>query len=76
MDERWKGDLMKKLQGSPAKPDPNREQLMIPMRVRFDPPQVGKPDPTMQLRKKPQMRRMMITESRFQKYGYTEGCEG
>ena len=52
-DERWKGDLIKKLQGTPARPDPNRVQLMIPIRVRFDPPQVGVPDPTMQPRKEP-----------------------
>ena len=74
MDERWKGDLVKKLQGPPARPDPNRGHLMI--RVRFDPPQVGEPDPTMQPRKEPQTRRMKITESMLQKFGYTEGCEG
>ena len=55
---------------------PNRGQLMIPIRVRFDPPQVGEPDPTMQSRKEPLMRRMKITESMLQKYGYTEGCVG
>ena len=49
---------------------------MIPIRVRFDPPRVGEPDPTMQPRKEPQMRRMKITEIMLQKYGYTEGCEG
>ena len=62
-DERWKGDLIKKLQGTLTRPDPNRWQLMIPIRVRFDPPQVGEPDQTMQPRKEPQMRRMKITES-------------
>ena len=56
--------------------EPNRGELMIPLRVRFDPPQVGEPDPTMQPGKEPQMRRMEITESMLQKYGYTEGCEG
>ena len=25
-DERWKGDFIKKLHGTPARPDPNREQ--------------------------------------------------
>ena len=75
-DERWKGDLIKKPQGTPARPDPSWVQLMVPIRVRFDPPQVGEPDPTMQPRKEPQMRRMKITESMLQKYGYTEGCEG
>ena len=45
---------------------------MIPIRVRFDPPQVGEPDPTMQPTKEPQMRRMKM----LQKYWYTEGCEG
>ena len=49
---------------------------MIPIRVVFDPPQVGEPDPTAHPRKEPQMRRMKITESVLQKYGYTEGCEG
>ena len=53
VDERWKGDLVKKGQGTPATPDPNREQLMIPIRVRFGPPQVGEPDPTMQPVKEP-----------------------
>ena len=67
-DERWKGDVIKKHQGTPARPDPNRRQLMIPIRVRFDPPLVGEPDPTMQPRKEPQMRRMKITESMLQKY--------
>ena len=74
-DERWKGDLVKRLQGTPARPDPNPVQQMIPIRFRFDPPQVGEPDPTMLHRKEPQMRRMKITESMLQQYGYTEGCE-
>ena len=62
--------------GNPSKARPNRGQLMIPIRVRFDPPQMGEPDPTMQPTKELQMRRMKITESVLQKYGYTEGCEG
>ena len=40
-DERWKGDLIKKLQGTPAR----RGQLMIPIRVRFDPPKGGRARP-------------------------------
>ena len=75
-DERWTGDLIKKLQGTPARPESNRVQLMIPLRVCFDPPEVGEQDPTMQPRKEPHMRRMKIKESMLQKYGYTEGCEG
>ena len=38
-DERCTGDLIKKIQGTPARPDPNRGQLIKPTRVRFDPPQ-------------------------------------
>ena len=76
VDERWKGDLIKKPRRTPARPDSNRVQLMTPMRVRFDPPQVGEPDPTMQPWKEPQMRPMKITESMLQKYRYPEGCEG
>ena len=71
-----KGDLIKKLPVTPARPDPNRGQLMIPIRIRFDPPQVGEPDPTMQPRKEPPLRRMKITESMLQKYGYKECLEG
>ena len=67
-DERWKGDFIK-LQGTFARPDPNRGQLMIPIRVRFDPPQVGEPDPTMKLRKEPPMRHMKIAESMLRKCG-------
>ena len=74
-DERWKGDFIKKFQGTPARPDPNRGQLMTPIRVWFD-PQVAEPDPTKEPWKEPQMRRMKITESMLQKYGHTEGCEG
>ena len=41
-DERWTGDLIKKIQGNPSRPDTNRGQLMIPPRVRFDTPQALK----------------------------------
>ena len=42
---------------------PNREQLMIPIRVRFDPPQVWRARPDDATEKEPPMRRMKITES-------------
>ena len=70
IESEWhcKGDLVRNLQGTPARPDLNREQLMVPIRVRFDPPQED-PDPTMQHGKESQVRRMKITEIMFQKYG-------
>ena len=60
----------------PQRGQTNREHLMVLIRVRFDPPQVGEPDPMMQPRKEPEMRRTKIAQRMLQKHPYTEGCEG
>ena len=73
------GDLIKRLyKKSQRGQTPNRGQLMVPKRVRFDQPQVGEPDPcdADAAQEGTQMRRMQITESMLQKYGCAEGCEG
>jgi len=75
-DQRWNGADIKAMQGTPQRPDPNRGELTIPIKVRFDPPIPDSEVPTEPLRREPGMRRMKITTSMLDKYGYSEGCEG
>ena len=75
-DQRWSEQWIREMTGTPQRPDPKRGELMIPIKVRFDPPSADVPEPTEPLRKEAGMRRMKITEAMLGKYGYSEGCEG
>ena len=75
-DQRWDEQWVKQIVGTPQRPDPNRGDLTIPIKARFDPPTMDAPEPTEAPRKEPGMRRMKITATMLEKYGRTEGCEG
>ena len=49
--------------------------MQIPVRVRFDPPEVTVESPSEPLKKEKQVRRMKITEELLRKY-YTDGYWG
>ena len=49
--------------------------LRIPVKVRFDPAEEADPEPT-RTRQEEDSRRMKITDSILEKYGYTKGCVG
>ena len=77
MDEaqRWDGNLVKKMRGTPQKPDPSKPGIFIPIRVTFDEPEK---DPVLQsepMRKERGSKRMKISRAILSKYGYTSGCD-
>jgi hypothetical protein len=75
-DDRWDGDLIKAVAGSPQQPDPGRPGETIPVRVTFDPSVVEDAVLVQPMRNEKRARRMKITEKILQDYGFTEGCEG
>ena len=74
-DQRWDGELVSEMRGTPQQPDPARPGLAIPVRVHFDhtiadQPQAELPNGSRQIR------RMRITAAILEQYGFTEDCEG
>jgi hypothetical protein len=63
------------MQGTPSQPVPGRAGVKIPIRVRADvyefEAEEGEP-----VRKEQGPRKMYIKKRHFEKYGYTENCEG
>ena len=75
-DQKWDGDLINKLKGAPAKPDPNKDGIHIPVRVHVDDGDKNiAPEDVDQRRAEPEYRRVQIAHHMLQKYGYTEGCD-
>ena len=77
--ERWNKELIQKIRGTPQQPNPNRPGLTIPVSVSMDMPEFAEPVPVPEHEEdedKRQIRRMKITGTILQKYGYTDGCEG
>ena len=76
-EDRWDADLIKNMQGTPQKPNPNKPGAMIPVRITFD-----KADKTevpiiiQPAREEEGPRSMYIKAWMLEKYGYTEGCKG
>ena len=75
-DERWDGEMVEKLQGTPQKPNPNKPGDHIPIRIRMEEAVKLKPEEENTGRKEVNVRRFRITIPMLNKYGYTEGCEG
>ena len=74
-DRRWNAEMLRNLKGTPQQPRPDQPGSAVPVSVRFDveedaAPQEPQPPPQRQIR------RMRITETLLQQYGYTVGCEG
>ena len=60
------------MQGTPQQPDPSKPGLHIPVRIRMDPPvQVERPQ-----REEDMPKGAYIKRRHFEKFGYTEDCEG
>ena len=75
-ENRWDGELIKKVKGTPQKPDPNSPGLTAPIRIRFDGPKAQAVVPSEPARPEVDVRRLRITKEHLIKYGYAEGCEG
>ena len=73
-DQRWDGQLIQEMVGTPQKPDPKREGTHIPIKVTFDSPEEAEADQARE--KQEDVRRMRITADMLAEYGYTDGCEG
>ena len=74
-ENRWQGDGIKGMKGTPSQPDPGKPGLNIPVRVRSD-PIVGEPQGEQMEDTEAKTRRERITHKTLDKYGYTEGCDG
>ena len=74
--QRWGKKMLREMQGTPQQPDPSKTGLHISVRIKMDPPvQVD------MLEFRPQREEDMpkgayIKRRRFEKFGYTEDCEG
>ena len=72
---RWQGDRVKNMKGTPSQPDPNKPGLTIPVRVRFDP--IAADIPVEELGDHEVVsRRERITPKTLETYRYTKGCDG
>ena len=75
-DEKWDGNLVKEMQGTPSKPNPNAPGVTIPIKIsipggdRMDPEEVRPP------RNETSSRGAYLKKQDFEKYGYTGNCEG
>ena len=76
VESRWDAQYIKELQGTPQQPDPGKPGLAIPIRINFDPVPHAEAAPVEVGEKGRQIRRMKITASMLEKYGYTSDCEG
>ena len=75
-DERWDGDLIKRLKGTPQQPNPNKPGDTVPIRITFDEPVRLEQVEENTGRKEVNLRRFRITIPMLEKHGFTENCEG
>ena len=75
-EDRWNGEWIKNIKGTPQKPNPHGPELSIPIRINFDPSPDIEPEPSRPARVEKGPKRMPITKRILEKYGYTEHCEG
>ena len=74
--DRWDGQLIKEMNGTPRQPDPNREGSAIQTRVNFDPPSPDEPQESITKKKELDIRRTRITQEHLRDHGYTGGFDG
>ena len=76
-DDRWDADLIKNMQGTPQRPNPNKPGATIPIRINFDPiDRTQMPIILQAARDEEGPRSMQIRSWMLELYGYTEGCKG
>ena len=66
-DQQWDGPTILAITGTPAQPDPSKDGIEIPIRIRFDTAEEGEVIETRQ--KEEEIRRMRITQEVLGKYG-------
>ena len=74
--QRWNGEAIKRMKGTPQQPDPEKPGAAIPIRIVFDETEKKDAVQPEAPKREHEIRRMRITPEMLQKYGYTEGCEG
>ena len=75
--DRWDGELMKQIRGTPQTPDPNTEGIEVPVRVEAPSVNVNVvPQELRPPRVEETPRRVYLKPKDFVKHGYTEGWEG
>ena len=75
-DQRWNGEAIKNMKGTPQQPDPSKPGSSIPIRVTFDETEKKEEEKAEAPKRENEIRRMRITKSMLEKYGHTDGCEG
>jgi len=74
--QRWDRERLKNMKGTPQKPDPSKDGLIIPLRITFDEPSENLEEESQLPRKEEGPRIMMIRREDLEEHGYTEGCDG
>ena len=67
---------IKAMQGTPQRPDPSKPGTHIPTRIRVEPEVDVEIDDNRPARKEEGPRSIYLKKEAFEKYKYTEGCEG
>ena len=75
-DERWNAENIKSMKGLPQQPDPKRAGLRVPIRVTLGEEAIHVEPREVQQQVEPLPRRMGITMTELEKYGYTYNCPG
>jgi hypothetical protein len=75
-EERWDGERVQAIQGTPQRPDPNMPGIDIPIRIQVSMENMDAPTPMRDPRVEEHARRAYLKKEDFEKHGYTEGCEG
>ena len=75
-DERWNAENIKHMQGLPQQPDPKRPGLRVPIRITLGDEVIEAQPREVQKDIEPLPRRMGITVTELEKYGYTDKCPG
>ena len=76
LGERWDIERIKRLRGTPQRPNPDKQSIEVPARVNFDGPDEVEVEPAQNARDTLDIRRMRISPAILRKYGFTTGCEG
>ena len=74
-DERWDGEMIKKLQGTPQKPNPHKPGAHIGIRIRMEDVVRLQAEEHNTERKETNLRRFRITIPMLNTHGYTVECE-
>ena len=74
--EQWDGRLVKEMRGTPARPDPNKVGITIPISVTFDRQGDEDAEEKRKARVEGRLRSIYILPWMLVNYGYTDDCPG